>query len=77
MAFLRACLNELRGLSGEGDGICLSFPASPVGRPLQASGPHPRRGRASEKPGWCIAIPSDSPLRRLHTCEAGPHAIRQ
>lgn len=58
MAFLRACLNEVRGCR-ERDGVCPSFPVSYEGRPLQGS-PHPQPAYPPVQLGWLVSIPSPS-----------------
>jgi len=69
MAFLRACLNEVRERSAERDGVCLTLPV-PAGCALQARSLRPVPAHAPDLPALSIALPSDvSPRLRHPACD--------
>ena len=74
MAFLRACLNEVRGRSAERDGVCPSFPAPLAGHPETRS-PYGYSAFGADELGWSVSMPPDVSSYRLRaSCNAEPHA---
>lgn len=62
MGLLRACLNEVRGRSGNRDGVCSSFRSQTVG-PLQARSP---RAHIPDTPGNRALSISTRPAVSVH-----------
>jgi hypothetical protein len=75
MAFLRACLNEVRGRSAERDGVCPSFPAPLAGHPVETRSPHWSPAFAADELGWSVSVPPDVSSYRLRdACDGEPRA---